>query len=162
MESKMTMGFTLTDRDKNGGPDMGAGGKVTAQQLQLIEASSSEIFRNKGCIADLFYRNLFEIHPPYQQFFSNINKQKVMFEAMLAYCISGLTVGRKVKDLTGRLRSYHSHLDISEQDLANARTALLDAISELLGDGFTDPLKTAWSVAFDLVAEETLSVRPPA
>lgn len=128
-------------------------------QTNLIEKSAKDVFQKKGQIAELFYKNLLNEFPQYAEHFSNMHKQKFMFEAMLAYCISGLTQGVNVKRLTARLAGYHTHLNLTYQDLANAKQALLSAIHEIVGDGFDAESEAAWGKAFDLIGAEALSIQ---
>ncbi|EEW60989.1 globin domain-containing protein [Ruegeria sp. TrichCH4B] len=126
---------------------------ISSRDIDLLQSSCATAFLKKGVLASAFYNKLFEIEPAYVNKFSNINKQKIMFEAMLAYCISGITSGYKVEALTARLRSYHMHLEISDIDIANARSALMYALGSVLGEDFHSDLKQAWDAAFSSVSE---------
>ena len=108
-------------------------------------------------MADLFYNKLFEIEPEYKAYFSNLHKQKIMFTAMLAYCMVGLISGRTVESLTKRLKQYHDHLAISPRDIENAKQALIFALEKTLGETLTPDQKEVWEKSYYLVSASLLA-----
>lgn len=127
---------------------------MTPEQIALVQASYVQLGPRKRKLAERFYERLFELEPSVRALFSqDPDLQEAVFASELATIVHSIprfeTFVVRVRDLGARHAAYgitYAHYEI-------AAGALLQALDDTLGTEFTDEMRDAWRLAFDLVAE---------
>lgn len=120
----------------------------------MVQASFAELGPRAPDLAARFYEHLFEAAPPLRTMFSeNPVVLRSLFASELAVVVQAISqfdgFVARARDLGAR----HDRYGVTYVHYEIAGRALLEALADTLGPGFTDELRDAWRLAFDLVAE---------
>jgi hemoglobin-like flavoprotein len=124
------------------------------EQKRLVQSSfAKQVQPISDAAASLFYTRLFELDPDLRSLFkTDMAPQRRAVMAMLAAVINGLdhldTLVPVIEDL-GRC---HVGYGVKDADYDTVGQALLDALQQGLGDGFTSEIREAWAEAYALLA----------
>lgn len=139
---------------------------MTPEQVTMVQDSFKKVVPIAGTAADLFYNRLFEIAPEVRSLFpDDLADQKKKLIAMLATAVTNLhqveTIVPAVEDLGRR----HVAYGVTSTMYEPVGAALLWTLEQGLGDGFTPPLKAAWTETYVTLAgvmqKAAASVPPP-
>ena len=144
---------------------------MTPAQIRLLQKSFIAIKPIKAQIGLDFYGKLFELAPETRAFFiSNLERQwrnlMSVFEKLVSDELpSMLTVpvtdsGSKEVSLPGitELAHHYATRGAGPEHLPAAKTALLWALEQHLGEAYDEETADAWAIAFDLIAASMISV----
>jgi hemoglobin-like flavoprotein len=150
---------------------------LTEAEREIVKKSWRLVVPIAETAADLFYRRLFELQPPYRDYFkSDMASQKRKLIAMLAFIVKCLdwpdSAWREEvaeeNDLflvVLALGRRHSELyQIPDEAYQTVGEALLWTLNYGLGQAFDDPTRAAWTKIYTLLSTTMkmgrLSARP--
>lgn len=120
----------------------------------MVQASFAELGRRAPDLAERFYERLFDADPSLRTMFSEDPAvQKSLFAAELAVVVQAISRFEAFVARARDLGARHDRYGVTYVHYEIAGRALLEALADTLGPGFTDELHDAWRLAFDLVAE---------
>ncbi|MBL9145489.1 MAG: hypothetical protein JNM99_17565 [Verrucomicrobiaceae bacterium] len=125
---------------------------MSPDQVHLIRKSFAELSRHDHVAALVFYRRLFEIDPTLRPLFvGDIEQQAKKLIDMLAALISML---ERPVGLDMELRAMgarHADYGVKDEHYATVGGALIDMLSEVLGNKFTPAAREAWLALYGAV-----------
>ncbi|WP_161556043.1 globin [Mangrovicoccus ximenensis] len=120
----------------------------------LLKDSFPAVFRAKARVGTLAYRHLFEQAPETEALFSGtFSAQHEMLVEELALILRVAETDEPLPK-AARLGRYHASLGVEKAHFAAMRSALLAAITEVLGPEFDAATEAAWTEAFDRLAAQ--------
>lgn len=126
---------------------------MTPEDVTLVQESFKQVVPIADTAADLFYDRLFAIAPDVRPLFpEDLADQKKKLIRMLATAVTNLhqveTILSAVEDLGRR----HTGYGVSAAHYEPVGAALLWTLEQGLGEGFTPPVKAAWTEAYTTLA----------
>ena len=125
---------------------------MSPDQVHLIRKSFAELSRHDHVAALVFYRRLFEVDPTLRPLFvGDIEQQAKKLIDMLAALISML---ERPVGLDMELRAMgarHADYGVKDEHYATVGGALIDMLSEVLGNKFTPATREAWLALYGAV-----------
>ena len=125
---------------------------MSPDQVHLIRKSFAELSRHDHVAALVFYRRLFEVDPTLRPLFvGDIEQQAKKLIDMLAALISML---ERPVGLDMELRAMgarHADYGVKDEHYATVGGALIDMLSEVLGNKFTPAAREAWLALYGAV-----------
>ena len=120
----------------------------------MVQASYVELGPHTADLAERFYERLFAAAPSLRTMFSEDPAvQKSLFASELAVIVQSISHFDAFVARTRHLGARHETYGVTYLHYEIAGRALLEALADTLGPAFTDELRDAWRLAFDLVAE---------
>lgn len=127
---------------------------MTPEQVALVQGSFADLGRRAADLATRFYDRLFEANPSLRSMFSeDAEVQESIFVSELAVIVRSISRFDVFVARARDLGADHSRYGVTYVHYETAGRALLLALEETLGPAFTDEMREAWRLAFDLVAE---------
>ena len=128
--------------------------RMTADQIHLLRKSFAQVEPQSRVAALVFYRRLFALDPRLRPLFkSNIEEQADKLMEMLAVALS-LTERLEVLEAELlKLGARHTVYGVRDEHYITVGTAMLDMLSEVLGNDFTPPIRQAWSDFYTFTAD---------
>jgi hemoglobin-like flavoprotein len=126
---------------------------MAPDNITLVQESFKQVVPIADTAADLFYDRLFTIAPDVRPLFpDDLTEQKKKLIGMLATAVTNLhqveTILPAVEDLGRR----HADYGVMSAHYEPVGAALLWTLEQGLGDGFTPPVKAAWTEAYTTLA----------
>ncbi len=139
---------------------------MTPDQVTMVQESFKKVVPIAGTAADLFYDRLFEIAPEVRSLFpDDLAEQKKKLIAMLATAVTNLHQVETIVPAVQELGKRHVAYGVTPQMYEPVGAALLWTLEKGLGDGFTPPVKAAWTETYMTLAgvmqNAAASVPPP-
>ena len=127
---------------------------MTPEQVALVQGSFAELGPRIRDLAARFYELLFEDDPSLRSMFSSdAVVQESLFTSELAVIVRSIPHFEAFVARTRRLGTRHARYGVTYAHYEIAERALLSALEDTLGTAFTDEVRDAWRLGFDLVAE---------
>lgn len=127
---------------------------MTPEQVALVQGSFAELGPRTRDLAARFYEVLFEVDPSLRSMFSGDPLvQESLFTKELAVIVRSIPHFEAFVARTRRLGTRHARYGVTYAHYEIAGRALLSALADTLGPAFTDEIRDAWRLGFDLVAE---------
>ncbi|MEL0107122.1 MAG: globin family protein [Rhodospirillaceae bacterium] len=127
---------------------------MTPQEIALVQDSFKKVLPIKETAAELFYNKLFEIDPSLKKLFKgDMKEQGRKLMAMIATAVGGLNKLDEIVPAVQDLGRRHKGYGVSDKDYDTVAQALLWTLGQGLGDGFTPPVKEAWTKCYMLLAD---------
>lgn len=127
---------------------------MTPEQIQLVRSSfekHSDISEQAG---EIFYQRLFELDPRARQlFWGNMQHQGKALFLMLEMVVKSLDIQDKIVPIIYDLGKRHAMYGVRDRDYQPFEQALLDTLSGVVGDDFTQEVREAWLAAFAFLAD---------
>jgi nitric oxide dioxygenase len=127
---------------------------VTPDTVLAVRASWPAIARQADALTRRFYRNLFGYDPSAARLFRGVD-----MTAQRARLVQALTVVVRALDDIDRLLpplialgSRHSKYGVESHHFDSVGRALIQALSETLGEEFTPEVRAAWGEAYGVIA----------
>jgi hemoglobin-like flavoprotein len=138
---------------------------MTPEQISLVQSSFERLGPQQPVLATRFYQELFRRDPALRALFAtDLTEQKARFAVKLAELVQSMPRLDDLLSHTRALGARHAGYGVRAADYETVGNALLDALAAVLGDGFDDPTRQAWALAYNLMAETMLegaaSARP--
>jgi hemoglobin-like flavoprotein len=138
---------------------------MTPEQISLVQSSVERLGPQLPAMATRFYQELFRRDPALRSLFAtDMTEQKARFAVKLTEIVHSIPRLEELLGHTRALGARHAGYGVRAADYQTVGNALLDALAAVLGEGFDDPTRQAWALAYNLVAETMLegaaSARP--
>jgi nitric oxide dioxygenase len=126
---------------------------ITQAQIALVQQSWAEVEPIADTAADLFYERLFEVAPQVRPLFKDdMSTQKKALMGMLATAVRGLPRIETILPAVQALGRRHVEYGAIPAHYDAVGACLLDTLAKGLGDGFTDEVREAWTIAYGTLA----------
>jgi hemoglobin-like flavoprotein len=126
---------------------------MTPDQMRLVRLSFAAVSKRKVEAGRTFYDRLFAMEPDLRPMFkSDMNVQHGKFIEMIGVIIGLLHDPSGLSQTLAQLAHRHRDYGVRDKDYDSVGEALLLTFADLLGDGFTPELKTAWRDLYAMVA----------
>ena len=135
---------------------------MTPTQIALVQQSFRKLSPHAETVAALFYQNLFVLDPSLRPMFKGdlkVQGRKLM--GMLSMVVAGLERLDGLLPAVKALGVRHAGYGVEPQHYDTVAAALLQTLEQGLGSAFAPAVRTAWTEAYQLVAEAMLSVAKP-
>ena len=122
---------------------------MTPKQVALVQTSFAAVVPKAATAADLFYERLFELAPEVRPMFADdLSGQKKKLIDTLAYAVDSLTQPEKLGAEIEALGERHADYGTKVEQFTPVGTALLFALEQVLGEGFTPAVADAWETVY--------------
>jgi nitric oxide dioxygenase len=122
---------------------------MTPEQIAQVQQSFSKVAPISDQAAELFYGRLFEIAPEVRPLFKNdMRAQGKKLMGTLAVVVGGLTDLPAILPAASRLAKLHVSYSVKPEHYALVGAALLWALEQGLGEGWTPEVAEAWTQAY--------------
>jgi hemoglobin-like flavoprotein len=126
---------------------------MTPQQIQLVRSSFQKVADIPERAGEIFYQRLFELDPNARQlFWGNLQHQGTALFLMLDMIVKSLDIQDKIVPIIFDLGKRHAMYGVRDRDYQPFEQALIDTLSSINGDDFTQDERNAWSAAFVFLA----------
>jgi len=127
---------------------------MTPDQILLVRTSWPAIAERADALTNRFYEHLFVIDPSAARLFTGVDMaaQRKKLSQTLAVVVNALNDVDRLLPAVAALGKRHAHYGVEDRHFDSVGEALLEAISDALGDGFTAEVRAAWTVAYALLA----------
>jgi hemoglobin-like flavoprotein len=127
---------------------------MTPEQIQLVKTSWTQIVPISDQAAQLFYARLFEVAPEVKPLFKgDMIEQGAKLMMMLNTAVNSLERLDQIVPAIQAMGRRHVDYGVKDEHYDYVGEALLWALEQGLGDGFTDEIKAAWTDTYTLLAE---------
>lgn len=138
---------------------------MTPEQITLVQSSFARLGPDLPAVATRFYQEMFQRDPALRPLFTtDMAEQKVKFTQKLTEIVVAMPRLDELLTHTRALGARHVAYGVKAADYPTVGASLIAALAAVLGDGFDDATREAWTLAFNLVAETMLegaaSARP--
>jgi hemoglobin-like flavoprotein len=126
---------------------------MTPENITLVQESFKKVVLIADTAADLFYDRLFAIAPDVRPLFpEDLADQKKKLIGMLATAVTNLHQVETIRAAVEALGRRHVGYGVTPAHYEPVGAALLWTLEQGLGDGFTPPVKAAWTEAYITLA----------
>ena len=128
--------------------------QMTPTQIDLIRASWTAVEPVADTAAGLFYGRLFELDPALERLFrrTDMAAQRKVLMQTLTVVVKSLDRLDQIVPAVQALGRRHAGYGVREEHYGTVGAALLWTLEQGLGDGFTDPVRAAWTEAYGTLA----------
>ncbi len=127
---------------------------MTPQQIQLVRSSFQTLVAIPERAGEIFYQRLFELDPNARQlFWGNLQHQGTALFLMLDMIVKSLDIQDKIVPIIFDLGKRHAMYGVRDRDYQPFEQALMDTLSSINGDDFTQDERNAWRAAFAFLAD---------
>ena len=127
---------------------------MTPEQIELVRSSFRSLADSPERAGEIFYQRLFELDPRSRQlFWGDMQHQGKALFLMLDMIVKSLDIQDKIVPIIFDLGKRHAMYGVRERDYQPFEQALVDTLSSLIGDDFTQDERRAWSAAFAFLAD---------
>ena len=135
---------------------------ITTRQKQLVQQSFAKVEPIADAAAELFYAALFKFDPSLKPLFKgDMKAQGKKLMTALTLAVKSLDDLDKLVPVLERLAIKHIDYGVKVDDYTPVGNALISALQQGLGDGFTDEVRSAWVATYQLVANVMRSAAYP-
>ena len=127
---------------------------MTSEQIVLVRASWPVIAEHADTLTARFYEHLFAIDDSAARLFTGVDMaaQQQKLAQTLAVVVKALDDVDRLLPAVAALGKRHTHYGVEDRHFDSVGEALLAALSDTLGAAFSAELRTAWAVAYALIA----------
>lgn len=127
---------------------------MTPQQIQLVRSSFQKLAVIPERAGEIFYQRLFELDPNARQlFWGNLQHQGTALFLMLDMIVKSLDIQDKIVPIIFDLGKRHAMYGVRDRHYQPFEQALIDTLSSISGDDFTQDEREAWGAAFAFLAD---------
>ena len=127
---------------------------MTSDQIVLVRASWPVISDRADTLTARFYEHLFAIDESAARLFTGVDMaaQRQKLAQTLAVVVKALDDVDRLLPAVAALGKRHTHYGVEDRHFDSVGEALLQALSDTLGAGFSADVREAWAVAYALIA----------
>ena len=127
---------------------------MTPEQILLVRPSWPAIAERADVLSSHFYDHLFNLDESAARLFIGVDMaaQRVKLVHMLGGIVNALDDVDRLLPAVAALGKRHAHYGVEEHHFDSVGEALIHAIEDTLGDDFTAEVRSAWTVAYALLA----------
>lgn len=127
---------------------------MTPRQIQLVQETFTLIVPLADTAAALFYRRMFTLDPSLQGLFHHdMEHQGNLFVAAIAFVVRNVEEPEHFVPAMQELGRRHAGYQVKANHYRTALQALIETLSETLGERFTAEIEDAWCAAFATMVE---------
>ena len=127
---------------------------MTEDQKTLVRDSFAKVAPNAPAVAAMFYQRLFDIDPELRSLFkTDMAEQGRKLMAMIGTAVANLPQIDTIIPTVQQLGDRHSGYGVKAADYETVGAALLWTLEQGLGEGFTPPVREAWTVCYGTLAD---------
>ncbi|HYA20906.1 MAG TPA: globin domain-containing protein [Burkholderiales bacterium] len=127
---------------------------MTPEQIELVRNSFQKLAAIPEKAGEMFYQRLFELDPNARQlFWGNMRDQGKALFLMLEMIVNSLDIQDKIVPIIFDLGKRHAMYGVRDRHYGPFEQALMDTLSNVIGDAFTPDVRKAWTAAFAFLAE---------
>ena len=131
---------------------------MNAESVARLRASYTHVAPRIGRITVRFYEALFALRPEFRALFTgDMAQQRRHLAAALALVIRNLGVLDALEPPLGELGAAHAQVGVRPEHYSDFCRALLAAIAEELGDGWTTEVAADWEALLETVCRHMLA-----
>ncbi len=132
--------------------------QLDLRQLEIIENTFSQLADNGDKLVEGFYNLLFERYPEVKPMFANVDQkeQEKKLLSSLALVVNNIRKPEVLGPALTNLGKKHQKYGAVAEHYPAVAEVLLEVMSELAGDLWTDEVKLAWTNALNTVATAML------
>lgn len=120
--------------------------------VELLESSFNLVAPRADELVSYFYDRLFREHPEVRPLFPEaMDEQKKHLIAALAAVIQNLRNPEQLTSILGDLAIRHIDYGVQREHYSIVGQTLLASLAEIIGEGWSDELQTAWSDAYGAI-----------
>ena len=128
---------------------------MNVAQQELVRTTFASLVVMPEVAGALFYERLFEVNPSFRRLFnSDMRIQGVKLMTMLSMVVYNLHEPGQILPAIRDLSVRHVGYGVKLADYDALGEALLWALEQALGEGFTPAVREAWTVCYDELAGE--------
>jgi len=129
-------------------------GPITSRQIELVQASFSQVEPIAEAAARLFYDRLFALDPKLRALFKgDLREQGRKLMALLKVAVNGLRNLDKLVPAVEALGRRHATYGVKDADYEKVGSALTWTLKKGLGSEFTSEVEDAWEGAYALLSK---------
>jgi hemoglobin-like flavoprotein len=122
---------------------------MTDEEKTIVQNTYAQISPKAPAVAALFYQKLFDLDPNLPPLFKgDMTEQGRKLMAMIGTAVSNLHRLDTIIPAVQQLGKRHLAYGVKDADYATVGTALLWTLEQGLGDGFTAPVRAAWTACY--------------
>ncbi len=126
--------------------------------IALVQSSWKSVERIAPAAAALFYTNLFETDPSLKPMFrGDMTAQGARLMQMIGLAVAKLDEVDVLLPVLANLGRRHAGYGVRDEHYATVGTALIRTLEEGLGDGFTEPVRSAWLEVYGVIAKTMIA-----
>jgi hemoglobin-like flavoprotein len=126
---------------------------MTDEQKAMVRNSYAKVSPDAAAVAAIFYRRLFELDPGLRPLFKgDMAEQGDKLMAMIGTAVANLHRLDTIVPAVQQLGERHAGYGVKPADYDTVGAALLWTLEQGLGDGFTPPVREAWTVCYGTLA----------
>ena len=127
---------------------------MTPKQIELVRGSFQRLADIPERAGEIFYQRLFELDPRARQlFWGDMQHQGKALFLMLELMVKSLDIQDKIVPIVFDLGKRHAMYGVRDRHYEPFERALMDTLSNVVGDDFTKEVREAWSAAFAFLAD---------
>ena len=127
---------------------------MTSHQVTLVQTTWERVVPIADTAGKLFYDNLFEADPSLRPLFKGpMNEQGKKLMQMITVAVKGLDDLGTLVPAVQALGRRHAGYGVSDAHYDTVANALLWTLGQGLGEGFTPPVREAWTVTYTVLAD---------
>ncbi len=128
--------------------------RLKRRHVELVQRTFADVSRDPELAAEYFYGELFRRAPETRAMFAeDMSVQRSTFMEALEAAVRGIEDADALFAQVSDLGRRHVEFGVREDHYAEVGAALIWALEQGLGDGFTDETREAWTRVYALIAE---------
>jgi hydrogenase maturation protease len=134
---------------------------ITTQTIDLVQNSWALVLPIAPQAAELFYNNLFTRDPSLKALFKgDMTQQGAKLMQMIGAAVGQLGDLGKLVPVLQSLGQRHGGYGVQDAHYATVGAALLDTLSQGLGEAFTAEVRQAWTDVYGVMADVMIQATP--
>jgi hemoglobin-like flavoprotein len=126
---------------------------VNQHQIQLVQQSFRQVKPTADTVAGLFYDRLFELDPSLRPLFKqDLSEQKCYLITTLTFVVAGLNKPERILPAVRQLGARHVGYGVQTDHYQTVGQALLWALAQGLGQGWTAEVEEAWATVYRVLS----------
>jgi hemoglobin-like flavoprotein len=126
---------------------------MNSEQIEIVQASFTQVQPIAVDAARLFYSRLFEIDPSLRPMFrGDMDEQGRKLMQMIGVAVGSLRRLEQVLPAVEDLGRRHAGYGVRDEHYATVAAALLWTLEQGLGEAFTPEVRDAWAAMYELVS----------
>jgi hemoglobin-like flavoprotein len=127
---------------------------MTDEQKAMVRNSYAKVSPDAAMVAAIFYRRLFDLDPGLRPLFKgDMAEQGDKLMAMIGTAVANLHRLDTIVPAVRQLGERHAAYGVKPADYDTVGAALLWTLEQGLGDGFTPPVREAWTICYGTLAD---------
>lgn len=119
-------------------------------RIALIEVSFTRALRSKAELAARVYDRFFQLEPAARPLFQDdLTLQRTKITRALSFTVRAMASEAELLRMAEGLAKSHQQFHLRPDQFQHMADAILGALEDCLGAGFTPDMRSSWQLAFD-------------